>query len=169
MAVSEKDREMLEKERDKIEMLCKEILALLKDPNNNTTIKQSVIGIQSSISRIASYSNSKNTNLNDLNNMADNILHFLSNKFPEVVERALQKQLMSPETIKKFAKKGLPLPSLTSEYSASWSMVICLLDRYCCYVASIQYDLANKKGNFITLPKNITLLKNLNLGNITNT
>ncbi len=165
MEITEKEREMLEKERDEIKRLASEILELEKDPKNNTKIKQHIIYIQSSINRLASYSNPKNTNLDAYMKMADGVMPFLSGKPSEIVEKQLMKQINSPEMVEKLNKRGVMLPT-NPEYSAWWTLVVSILDRYCCYVTSIRFDFT-EKGLKIVLPK-ITLPKNLNFGNIIN-
>lgn len=165
MEITEKEREMLEKERDEIKRLALEILELEKDYKNSTKIKQNIICIQSSINRLASYSNPKNINLDEYTKMADGVMPFLSSKLSEIEEQALMKRLNSPEMMKRLSKKGMMLPT-NPEYSAWWTLVVSILDKYCCYVTSIRFDFSNKKGLKIIFP--ITLPKNINFGNIIN-
>lgn len=166
MKITEKEREMLEKERDELKRLALEIFELEKDPKNSMKIKQSIISIQFSINRLASYSNPKNANLDTYAKMADGVMPFLSSKLSEKMEQELRKQLNSPKVVQEYSRKGLMLP-INPEYSAWWTLVVSILDRYCCYVSSIKFDFSNKKSLQIILPK-ITLPKNLNIGNITN-
>ncbi len=96
--------------------------------------------------------------------MADGVMPFLSSKPSEKIEQELKKRLNSPKVVQELTKKDLMLP-INPDYSAWWTLVVSILDRYCCYVTSIRFDFSNKKSLQIILPK-ITLPRNLNIVSI---
>lgn len=170
MELTEKDREMLEKERDEIKRLAMEILELENDPKNSVKLKQNVIGIQSSISRIASYSNPEQYKLDICTKIAKAVLSLLSGNPTEDVQKEIEKILIDPpeEILKRFKMKRDQwfIPHQNVAYPLWWGFAVNGLDTYCNYVNSIRFDFT-KKGLKIIFPK-MTLPKNLNIGNIIN-
>jgi hypothetical protein len=170
MAITEKEREMLEKERDEIRKLALEILELENDPKNSTEIKKLVIGIQSSIHRMASFSNLENYKLDALTKMADTLLtKLLSNNPPKDVQEMMETEIRNPsdELIRrlkksKFKPEELQRLPINVAYPAWWGFVVYGIDKYCCYVNSIRFDFT-KKGLKIILPKKI-VLPDINVG-----
>jgi hypothetical protein len=165
MELSEKERVMLEKERDEIRRLTSEILALENDPKNSTKLKQDVIGVQSAINKMASYSNLENRKLENIAIIVRSLLFLLSHKLQPDEEEEAEKQLRnpSPELLKKLnigREEWFRLP-FNPEYPARWAFVVDSLNSYCCYVNSIQFDFT-KKGLTIVLPK-ITFPRYFNL------
>jgi hypothetical protein len=172
MEITEKEREMLEKERDQIKKLTTEILELENDPKNNTKLKQNVIAIQSSISRMASYSNPEQYKLDGCAKIAENVLALLSGNPSDEVQKGMEKLIYDPpdEVLKrlKIKRDQWFTPHQNVAYPAWWSFAVDGLDKYCNYVNSIRFNFT-KKGLTIVFPK-IVLPKilNLNFGNITN-
>jgi hypothetical protein len=139
--ITEKERLMLVKKKEVICGLTLEILALENDPKNALLIKQKVTTILSLISTIASYSDSKNYNLDGFRILADAMFGILIQPFEEL------------ERLKKAS------PEL-------WRDVVYDIELFCNYANSVRFNFT-KKGLKIVFPK-ITLPKNLNIGNITN-
>jgi hypothetical protein len=169
MEITEKEREMLERERDEIKKLSLEILELENDPENSTRIKQNVIGIQFSINRMSSYSCSKNYELNTFASFADILLYMLSWNPSEEERKGVETLLnLPPEKLSKILKRRfnpeIMKLSLNAAHPTLWGLIVTRLEQYCCYVNSIRFDF-NRKGLKIILSK-ITLPKNLNIGNI---
>ena len=170
MELTEKERESLEKERDKIKELSMEILELENDPNNSVKLKQNVIGIQFSINRLSSYSRINQNKLDACAKIASAVLGLLSSKPPEEVIKGLESEIIDPsdELLKKakIKRDQWVLPHQNVAYPLWWSYVVDALDIYCNFVNSIRFDFT-KKGLKINFPK-ITLPKNLFVGNIFN-
>jgi hypothetical protein len=96
MEITEKERLMLEKERDEIRRLTSEILALENDPKNSTKLKQDIIGVQSAINKMASYSNLENRKLENIAIIVRSLLFLLSHKLQPNEEEEAEKQLRNP-------------------------------------------------------------------------
>ena len=160
MEITEKERSMLEKERDEIKKLALEILELENDPKNSTELKKHVMEIQFSITRMASYSNIENRKLEALTIATDSLLRLLSMNLPKDLERAMENEIQNPseELKKKLKEKHLKLkrPPLNVAYPAWWAFVVDGLDKYCSYINLIRFDFT-KKGLKIVLPRKIVL------------
>jgi len=78
MKITEKERAMLEKERDEIRRLTIEIGQLQNDLQNSAKLKQDMLGNQSSLFRITSYSDPKNCDLKGITTIAKSVLTLLS-------------------------------------------------------------------------------------------
>ena len=128
MEITETERLMLVKNKERICEATIEILELESDPKNALLIKKKISVILSLLSTIASYSNSKNYNLDKFTEFAGALFRML-NPRQEVLEESL------------FVK--------------TWrAFVIPDLELFCNYVNSIRFDFNNKNLK-ITLPKNI--------------
>jgi hypothetical protein len=171
MELTDKEREMLEREREQIKILTNEILELENDPKNSTKLKQSVVGIQFSLNRMASYSKPEQYKLDRCADIAENLLSMLSEAPTEEIQNEMEKSILNPseETLKrlKIKRDQWIAPHQNVAYPAWWSFVVSGLNKYCTYVISIRFDFT-KKGLNITFPKNIVLPKNFNFGSITN-
>jgi hypothetical protein len=161
MEMTEKERSMLERERDEIKKLALEILELENDPKNSTELKKRVTGIQFSINRMVSYSNIGNRKLEGLTIMTEALLSLLSMNPPKDVEEALEKEIQNPseELKKRLKEKHLKLEHqpLNVAYPAWWGFVVDGLDKYCNYVNSIRFDFTKKGLINIVLPRKIVL------------
>jgi hypothetical protein len=159
MNLSEKERTMLETERDTIKRLTSEIIELAYNPENRVKLKQNVVNIQFSISRIASYADSKG-NLNSITIIADKVLRLLNSNPPDEVKEAIGELIHNPsEADKKEIEKRLNVkydklwnPPENQSYPAWWSFAVDWLDTYCCYVNSITFEFTKEKFK-IKLPK----------------
>ena len=170
MELTEKEREMLEKERDEIRKLTKEIVELENDPKNSVRLKQNVLGIQSSISRMASYSNPEQYKLDACAKIASAVLSLLSGHPSEDVQKEMEKAIIDPpdELLKRFKIKREQwfIPHQNVAYPLWWGFAVNGLNVYCNYVNSVRFDFT-KRGLKIVFPK-VVLPKNLNIGNIIN-
>jgi hypothetical protein len=130
MEITEKERLMLVKSKESICGATIEILELESDPKNALLIKKKISIILSLLSTIASYSNSKNYNLDKLTEFAEALFKMLNPRI-EILEDLL--------------------------FLMKWrAFTIPDLELFCNYVNSIRFDFT-KKDLKITLPKNINL------------
>jgi hypothetical protein len=167
MEITEKEKQMLEKERDEVKKLTQEIIELENDPKNSTEIKKRVIGIQFSINRMASYSNPEDRKLEAITTMADALLHLLSMNPTKELQEEIDRQILNPseELIKELRNKHLKpkrfLP-LNRAYPVWWGIVVEGMNKYCTYVNSIRFHF-NRNRLKIVFPKKIAL-PDINLG-----
>jgi hypothetical protein len=153
MKITAKEREMLEKERDEIKRLTKEIIELQYDPNNSTKLKQNVIGIQASLGRMASYANPKNYDLDRIVTIAENVLTLVSTIPPIEMQDAFEQLIRNPsQELRDLIRQKLKTKPdilfkvpLNANYPAWWGFAVDGLDKYCCYVNSITFDFANEE------------------------
>jgi hypothetical protein len=143
MEITEKERLMLV---GKIELICRLTLGILDmahDPQNNSLkIKKNIASILSVLNTIASFSDSKNYQLDALAEYADGLFKILTKR---------------PEPLSEVDKE------ITDQlYPKLERLVIDEIERFCIYVNSIRFDFTNK-GLKIGLPK-LPKIKNLNLG-----
>lgn len=172
MKITAKEREMLEKERDDIRRLTKEIIQLQNDPNNSNKLKQNVIGIQSALGRITSYTNSKNYDLDKITTIAKSVLTLLSSIPPTELQDAFEQLINNPsKELKDLIRKRLKINPeiiyevpLNANYPAWWGFAVDGLDKYCCYVNSISFDFTHDELR-IKMPNiKASLPKIINLG-----
>jgi len=76
MELTEKERLMLVEKKEEIRKLTTEILDIMDDPKKQSEVKKKITSILSLLSTIASYSNSKNYNLDAFTQMANVIFTF---------------------------------------------------------------------------------------------
>lgn len=128
MEITETERLMLVKNKESICGATIEILELESDPKNALLIKEKISIILSLLSTIASYSNSKNYDLDKFTEFAECLFKML-NPRKEILEESL--------------------------FLKTWrAFAIPYLELFCNYVNSIRFDFT-KKDLKITLPKNI--------------
>lgn len=127
MEISATERIKLVKNKESICGATLQILRLTDDPKNSGEIKENIITILSLLNTIASYSNSKNYDLNAITNLANNIFELLRTYPSEFLE------------------------NLVPNY---WNRIIVQrIEYFCNIVNSIRFDFASKKGIKINLPK----------------
>lgn len=130
MEITEKERLMLVKKKELICGLTLKVLDLIDDPKNSLEIKKNLTTILSELSVIASYSDSKNYDLDAITNLAWNIFKLLSQYPAKVIEDII--------------------PNYWKE------LIIPRIESFCNAVNSIRFDFT-KKGFKIVLPKNLNL------------
>jgi len=84
MELTEKERLMLVGKKEEIRKLTTEILNMMDDPKKQSEIKKKMTSILSLLSTIASYSESKNYNLDAFTQMANVIFTFGLEKYEEL-------------------------------------------------------------------------------------
>ena len=91
MELSEQERRMLTEKKDEIRKLTEEIIDLEIDTKKNASeIKKKVTGILSLISIIASYSKSKNYDLEAINDMGKLMFLQLNRRYPPLATLFLE-------------------------------------------------------------------------------
>jgi hypothetical protein len=136
MELSENERLMLVGKKDEIRKLTVEIFDLMNTPQQALEIKKKITSIQSLISSIASYSNSKNINLNKLTEF-------------ELTLFALIRNLEIKDKVR-YTHSGYWKNRI---YPRLWIYeVVPNIERYCNYVNSIRFDFTRKDFKII-LPK----------------
>lgn len=127
MEITATERMMLVKNKETICGATLQILRMVNDPENSGEIKENITTILSLLNTIASYSNSKNYDLDAITALAENIFGLLRT-YPS-------------ETISE----------LIPDY---WNRIIIeRIELFCNAVNSMRFDFTNKKGIKITLPK----------------
>ncbi len=157
---------MVETERDDIKRLTLEIMELCNDPKNRIKIKQDVIAVQFSVNKISSYVSSENYRLNALADMAVTLLTMLSGNPPEDVQKAADEMILNPpdELRKKLeSKKFGRKPLLNIDYPVIWGFTVDGLNKYCCYVNSLRFNITGKWWEIFLHKINLNLGYNINL------
>ncbi len=126
MQISETERLMLVKDKELICGATLQILRLENDPKNSLVIKENIQTILQLVNTIASYSDSKNYDL-------DKVVKF---------SITLQNKMNLYHT-------------LTKELSNDWIYIVRDLEFFCSIVNSIRFDFNQKEGIKITFPKNL--------------
>ena len=130
MEITEKERLMLVEKKEEIRELTEQIIELSTSFRNGEEIKQCVTGILSLLSTIASYSDSKNYDLNTITELANLVCE----------------NLRRPSDLTPFDK-------------AVWHLREASLVRFCNVVNSIRFDFT-KRGIKINVPKiDITIFR----------
>jgi hypothetical protein len=108
MEITEKERLMLVEKKAEIRKLTEEILEpAITTKKNEIEIKKKVTGILSLLSTIASYSDSKNYNLEGVNEMADSIFSKLDTENYTLAELFLEAYCNTVNSIRfDFTKKN---------------------------------------------------------------
>lgn len=130
MEITEKERLMLVEKKEEIRELTERIIELSSSFRNAEEIKQCITGILSLLSTIASYSDSKNYDLNKITELANLVCEHLKR----------------PSDLTPFDK-------------TIWHLREASLARFCNIVNSISFDFT-KKGIKINVPKiDITIFR----------
>jgi hypothetical protein len=130
MEITEKERLMLIRKKEGICELTLEILDMVNDPRNSLEIKKKMTTILSELNAIASYSDSKNYDLNAITDLAGNIFNLLTDYPAKVIEDII--------------------PNYWKE------LISRRIEFFCNAANSISFNFT-KKGFKIILPKNLNL------------
>jgi hypothetical protein len=111
MELTEAERLLLVGKKEEIKHLTEELLDLGTNPEKNELeIKKKVTGILSLISTIASYSKSKNYDLDGITTMADMTYRMLGTKSHSIAKLMLESFCNTVNSIRfDFTKKGLKI------------------------------------------------------------
>lgn len=128
MELTEKERLMLVGKKEEIRRLTEEIIELVNNHKNSLEIKKKITAVQSLLSDIASYANSKNYRLDGFTEFA-NILFTMLQNVPEEV----------------FSETKRIDPNI-------WNYVVLGVGKYCNYANSVRFNFT-KRDVKIHLPK----------------
>jgi len=147
MEITEKERLLLVKKKEKIYTLTCEILDIIHNPEitelkKMPELKKRITGMLSNVTTIAGYADSKSHKLEPLTTIANALFSMMSG----------HERFISKTRDMKLSKEEEDLRRLVSEYS--WQQMVKETERFCNIVNSIQFKLT-KTGFKIIVPISI--------------